>query len=158
MWQSIVDLVKGGASFLQNGTAPPNTPEHLQDSYENTNHLASKKFFLAFSGFIILAVFYAASIAVLYTLQAKPEVVPSYVVMYSKAMEVFATIMAVYLGGQALVDLRYNSESGANTSAQIQRTETISTTVAIFKEEGYTLDLDESHDAPIQEDEDVTAG
>jgi hypothetical protein len=49
--------------------------------------------------------------------------------------------MAVYLGGQAVVDLKYNSSSNASISENIQKTEIQQTTsIAIEKEEDYSLD------------------
>lgn len=110
----ITDVLKTAASFLQQGVAPPNTPPEQVEELANTNHLASKKFFLAISGFIILGIFYAVSVAVLFLMADNSSAVSSYTTMFTKTMEVFATIMACYLGGQALVDLRYSSSSSAS--------------------------------------------
>jgi len=110
----ITDVLKTAASFLQQGVAPPNTPPEQVEELANTNHLASKKFFLAISGFVILGIFYAVSVAVLFLMADNSSAVSSYTTMFTKTMEVFATIMACYLGGQALVDLRYSSSSSAS--------------------------------------------
>ena len=109
----ITNVLKNAAAFLQQGVAPPNTPPEQVEELANTNHLASKKFFLAISGFVILAIFYVGSVATLFLMAQNSTAVSAYTVMFTKTMEVFATIMAVYLGGQALVDLRYSSSSSA---------------------------------------------
>ena len=75
-------------------------------------------------------------------MDSHPNLLPSYVVIFSKTIEVFAAIMAVYLGGQAAVDLKYNSTSNASVVENIQKTEIqqTTTTIAIEKEADYTLD------------------
>jgi len=110
----LTNVLKTAASFLQQGVAPPNTPPEQIEQLSNTNHLASKKFFLAISGFVILAIFYVGSVAALFLMVESPTAISSYTTMFTKTMEVFATIMACYLGGQALVDLKYNSSSSAS--------------------------------------------
>ena len=110
----LTNVLKTAASFLQQGVAPPNTPPEQVEQLASTNHLASKKFFLAISGFVILAIFYVGSVAALFLMVENPTAISSYTTMFTKTMEVFATIMACYLGGQALVDLKYNSSSSAS--------------------------------------------
>ena len=107
-------------------------PEQVEQ-LASTNHLASKKFFLAISGFVILAIFYVGSVAALFLMVESPTAISSYTTMFTKTMEVFATIMACYLGGQALVDLKYNSSSSA--SLQGTTNESINETISISKEE-----------------------
>jgi hypothetical protein len=132
-------LIKTAASFLQTGVAPPGTPPELKNKLENTNHLASKKFFIAFSGFLILGIFYASSIAVLFLMEKNPELLASYSVMFSKTIEVFAAIMAVYLGGQAVVDLKYNSSSNASLDASVEIVDITERQVGNEKEDDYEL-------------------
>jgi hypothetical protein len=124
MFKQLTNIVKTGAAFLQQGVAPPNTPPEQQQLMADTNHLSSKKFFLALTGFIILGAFYTASVAVLFALQGKGELVGAYTVMYTKCMEVFAVVMATYLGVQAAVDLRYGSSSNATMSGVVTNTTT----------------------------------
>lgn len=145
MLDKLANVVKTASAFLQNGAVPPGTPPEKEEQLANTNHLSSKKFFLAFSGFFILGIFYAASIAILFFMQGKGELVPAYTTMYTKCMEVFATVMAVYLGGQALVDLRYNSSSSSSMSGQsnYQKTEITETIIYRAKEDDYTLEVDD---------------
>ena len=139
MLQGLKTLLKTGAAFLQNGVAPPGTPPAQQQEMENTNHLASKKFFLAFSGFIILGVFYASSVAALFFMRKTPDLVTPYTVIFSKTIEVFATVMAVYLGSQAIVDLKYNSSSSAAVSENIQIVDITKKEVGNEKEDDYVL-------------------
>lgn len=129
----LTNVLKTAASFLQQGVAPPNTPPEQVKQLASTNHLASKKFFLAISGFGILAIFYVGSVAALFLMVESPAAISSYTTMFTKTMEVFATIMACYLGGQALVDLKYNSSSSA--SLQGTTNESINETITISKEE-----------------------
>jgi hypothetical protein len=133
------NIAKTAAAFLQTGVAPPNTPKSQKKEMEDTNHLASKKFFIAFSGFLILGVFYSSSIAVLFMMSKSPELIAAYSVLFSKTIEVFATIMAVYLGGQALVDLRYSSSSNAEMSANTQIIDVTTKQVGNEKEDDYVL-------------------
>jgi hypothetical protein len=146
MLSKIKDIAQTAAAFLQQGVAPPNTPEDQKEKLSGVNHLSSKKFFLAFSGFVILGVFFVVSIAILYSMNQYPLLLPSYTLIFTKTIEVFATIMAVYIGGQAIVDLKYNSSSNVSSEAQqissYQKID-ITKTIAIEKEEDYTLEVDE---------------
>ena len=146
MLSKLKDIAQTAAAFLQQGVAPPNTPEDQKEKLGEMNHLSSKKFFLAFSGFVILGVFFVASIAILYSMNQYPLLLPSYTLIFTKTIEVFATIMAVYIGGQAIVDLKYNSSSNASSEAEqissYQKID-ITKTIAIEKEDDYTLEVDE---------------
>ena len=142
MLTSLSNLVKSAGAFLQNGVAPPNTPPELQEKLANINHLASKKFFLTFSGFIILGVFYSFSTLLLYCMADTPAVMTAYTVLFTKTMEVFATIMAVYLGGQAVVDLRYNSASNAALEGKVEEIDITKKVVGNEKEDDYHLEAD----------------
>jgi hypothetical protein len=135
----IQNIVKTGASFLQSGVAPPNASEETAQQLADTNHLTSKKFFAAFTGFIILGVFFAVGIAILFALADKPDVVSYYVTMFTKTMEVFAAIMAVYIGGQAVVDLKYNSSSNTTLESKHQKIDITTRVIANEKEDDYEL-------------------
>lgn len=113
MWQNIVNIVQSTGAFLSNGKAPPNTPARLQQEMEDTNHLASKKFFIVFTASLLLAFFYFSSVLVLFFLPHLPDMVTGFVTMFTKTIEVLAVIIAFYTTGQAVVDLKYNSESNA---------------------------------------------
>ena len=139
MFSKLANIAKTAASFLQNGVAPPGTPPEQKQEMESMNHLASKKFFITFSGFIILGVFYASSIAVLFSMSKTPELIVPFSTMFAKSIEVFATIMAVYIGGQAVVDLKYNSTSSASVSENLQIVDITQKQVGNEKEDDYEL-------------------
>jgi hypothetical protein len=111
MWSRITDLAKTAVSFLQTGTAPPNTPYYMRDSLKKTNHLTSRKFFIVFTSFLGLCFFYFASVGILFLLPTTGELVSGYVTIFTKTIEVLAIIIAAYLGVQAAVDLKYGSSS-----------------------------------------------
>lgn len=142
MLRSLIKVAKNAASYLQSGVAPPDAAPEKAQELADTNHFSSKKFFLAFSGFIILGIFFTVSTAILWLMADKAAAMTAYTVVFSKTMEVFATIMAVYLGGQAIVDLKYNSTSGASVQGTVQEVDITQKIVAIEKEEDYTLDPD----------------
>lgn len=118
MWQNITNIVQSAGAFLQNGKAPPNTPEYLQKKMEETNHLSSKKFFIIFSSVLMLASLYYSSVAILLAIQM-PEHVTAFVTLFSKTIEIFAIIIASYLGVQCAVDLKYSSASNAEVKGEI---------------------------------------
>ncbi len=118
MWDSITNVAKTAAAFLQNGKAPPNTPARLEKKMEDTNHLSSKKFFIIFTSVLMLGVLYYSSVAILLAIEM-PEHVTAFVTLFSKTIEIFAIIIASYLGVQAAVDLKYNSSSNAEVLGEV---------------------------------------
>ena len=118
MWQNLTNIAKSATAFLQNGVAPPNTPARLEKKLEDTNHLASKKFFIIFTSVLMLAALYYSSVAILLAIKM-PEHVTAFVTLFSKTIEIFAIIIASYLGVQAAVDLKYSSASNAEVKGEI---------------------------------------
>jgi hypothetical protein len=59
--------------------------------------------------------------------------------MFTKTMEVFAAIMAVYIGGQAVVDLKYNSSSNTTLESKHQKIDITTRVIANEKEDDYEL-------------------
>ena len=118
MFQNLVNVAKTAAAFLQNGKAPPNTPARLEKRMEDTNHLSSKKFFIIFTSVLMLAALYYSSVAILLVIQM-PEHVSAFVTLFSKTIEIFAIIIASYLGVQAAVDLKYSSASNAEVKGEV---------------------------------------
>lgn len=150
MLRQLTNIAKTAAAFLQQGVAPPNTDAKNIEKLKDVNHLTSKKFFLTFSGFIILGVFFLLNIGILFSLNNYQALLPSYTLIFTKTIEVFAAIMAVYLGGQAIVDLKYNSSSNASTESSVEQSTSIekveiTKTVAIQKEEDYSLEITDEH-------------
>jgi hypothetical protein len=85
---------------------------------EETNHLSSKKFFIIFTSILMLAALYYSSVAILLAIKM-PEHVAAFVTLFSKTIEIFAIIIASYLGVEAVVDLKYNSASNAEVLGEI---------------------------------------
>jgi hypothetical protein len=124
MWKVLGNIAKTATSFLQTGIAPPNTPDNLKLTLEQTNHLQSKKFFIVFSCFLILGFFYFTSVAILFMLPSVPEIISGYVTIFSKTIEVVSIVVAAYLGVQGIVDLKYHSSSSV-INESISRSEKI---------------------------------
>jgi hypothetical protein len=118
MLDSIVAITQSVGAFLQNGKAPPNTPPRLEKEMEDTNHLSSKKFFIIFTSVLMLGFLYYSSVAILLAIKM-PEHIAAFVTLFSKTIEIFAIIIASYLGVQAVVDLKYNSSSNAEVIGEI---------------------------------------
>ena len=118
LFDNVIGIAKSASAFLQNGKAPPNTPEYLQRKMEETNHLSSKKFFIIFTSVLMLATLYYSSVAILLTIKM-PEHVAAFVTIFSKTIEIFAIIIASYLGVEAVVDLKYNSSSNAEVKGEV---------------------------------------
>jgi len=112
MWSSLVNIAQNAAAFLSSNKVPPGTPLALQDAMRKENHLTSKKFFITFTAFIGLLIFYFISIGVLFLLpQENREIVSGYVTIFTKTIEIVAVIIASYLGVQAAIDFKYGSTS-----------------------------------------------
>lgn len=118
MFNNIINVAKTATAFLQNGKVPPNTPDYLKHRMEETNHLSSKKFFIIFTSALMLGALYYSSVAILLTIEM-PEHIPAFVTLFTKTAEIFAIIVASYLGVQAAVDLRYNSSSNAGVQGEV---------------------------------------
>ena len=126
MWQNLVNIAKSATAFLQNGVAPPNTPARLEKKMEDTNHLSSKKFFIIFTSVLMLGILYYSSVAILLAIKM-PEHVAAFVTLFTKTTEIFAIIIASYLGVQAAVELRYNSESSTKQEIIVEKKEIVLT-------------------------------
>jgi len=134
----ILEVVKSATSFLKYDQAPPNASIVEKTALEDTNHFASKKFFIIFTAMIMLAVLYFSSIGILVLLPRTPELIVAFTTIFSKVIEIFSIIIATYLGTQAVVDLRYNSNSNASIEGRVDVIEEKLTNNA--KEEDYILE------------------
>jgi hypothetical protein len=150
MWDSIVNIAQNAASFLSSNKVPPGTPVDLQPALRRENHFKSKKFFLAFSSFIGLLAFYLISVAVLFMLPPKNELISGYVTIFTKTIEIVAIIVASYIGVQAAIDLKYGSTSNVNLDSVLtseQREEKIIEETTVRYAEKYK---DDPSYAPIE--------
>jgi hypothetical protein len=141
MFTNLINITKSAAAFLQNGIAPPNCAPEIKRTLEEENHLSSKKFFIIFTSVVMLGALYYSSVAILLTIKM-PEHVTAFVTIFSKTIEIFAVIIASYLGVQAVVDLKYNSSSNTDLRGIIETidhdiTENLTKN---SKEEDYTLE------------------
>jgi hypothetical protein len=150
MWDNIKNIASSAAAFLSSNKVPPGTPVALQESMRNENHFKSKKFFLAFSSFIGLLGFYLLSVAILFLLPSKNELISGYVTIFTKTIEIVAIIVASYIGVQAAIDFKYGSTSNTNLDATLtseQREEKIIYQETIVYAEKYK---DDPSYAPIE--------
>jgi hypothetical protein len=144
MWQNLKHIANNAVAFLSSSKIPPGTPVALQESMRNENHFKSKKFFLAFSSFIGLLGFYLLSVAILFLLPTKNELIAGYVTIFTKTIEIIAIIVAVYLGTQATIDFKYGSNSNVNLDSTLtseQREEKIIYEETVVYAEKYKNDL-----------------
>jgi hypothetical protein len=118
MWGAIDTIIRSAVAFLEYGKAPPGTPQGLKHKLENENHLASKKFFVIFTSFITLILFFFVCVGILFVLPRDSVFIGGYVTIFTKIMEVFSIIIATYLGVQAAVDLRYSSSSNVSMNTE----------------------------------------
>jgi len=141
MWHNIANIAKTACAFLQNGKVPPNTPDYLKREMEKTNHLSSKKFFIIFTSVLMLAALYYSSVAILLAIEM-PEHIPAFVTLFSKTIEIFAVIIASYLGVQAVVDLKYRSDSNAEMTGNVEtiKEEITENLTHNVKEDDYTIE------------------
>lgn len=111
MWRGISDLVKAAAAMLHSGSVPPNTPARYKEDLSKVNFLASKKFYVVFWSVIILAIFYIASIGVLFLTASAPNLTIPFVSIFTETIKILAVIIASYLGVQTVLDYRMQSSS-----------------------------------------------
>jgi len=121
MWQNFVNIAQTASAFLTNGKAPPNTPPRLQKQMEDTNHLASKKFFIVMTSLFIIVIMFFIAVGILFVIPKDHDIViTTYATIFTKIMEQIAFVISVYLGAQGLVDLKYNSSSNASVEGIAQ--------------------------------------
>ena len=141
MWERIVDISKTAGAMLSSGKVPPNTPTEYKEDLSKINFLASKKFYVVFCSVIILALFYAASIVVLFLTAASPSLTVPFVSIFTETIKILAVIIASYLGVQTVLD--YKMQSNNNTSLQGQNIfskEEVTFIQTNAKEDDYELD------------------
>jgi hypothetical protein len=143
MFKLLTNIAQNAAAYLQNGVAPPGVCPKENEELAQKNHFSSKKFFATFSGFIILACFYILNIGILFLLANDPALLAVYPTIFTKTVEVFAAIMAVYLGGQAIVDVKYNSSSSASFEAKTEVVDITERKITNEKEGDYTLEIED---------------
>lgn len=114
MWERIVQIAKTASAMLHSGEVPPNTPPQFKKDLSKVNFLASKKFYVVFCSVIILALFYAASIVVLFLTAASPSLTVPFVSIFTETIKILAIIIASYLGVQTVLDYKMQSSNTLN--------------------------------------------
>jgi hypothetical protein len=140
MWEKIIDITKTAGAMLRSGEVPPNTPPEYRKDLSKINFLASKKFYVVFCSVIILALFYAASIVVLFLTAASPSLTVPFVSIFTETIKILAVIIASYLGVQTVLDYKMQF----NNSVSIQGQNIVSKEEVTFiqtnaKEDDYEL-------------------
>lgn len=95
----------------------------LQNVYKATNHLLSKKFTITLIALAIMVSLFFSSTVFLFFLPSDIAL-NSFVVLFSKTVEVISIIIAVMVGGESMIGLRYNSGSSVaiqNISQQLDQ-------------------------------------
>lgn len=111
MWERITDIAKNATAFLHAGKIPPNTPLQYREDFSKINFFSSKKFFIVFSSIVLLMAFYLISVGILFLTSFFPEITQPYVTIFVESIKIFAIIISVYLGLQATIDFKYQSNS-----------------------------------------------
>jgi hypothetical protein len=114
MWDKIVEIAKTASAMLHSGQVPPNTPPEFKKDLSKVNFLASKKFYVVFCSVIILMLFYAASICVLFLTAASPSLTVPFVSIFTETVKILAIIIASYLGVQTVLDYRMQSNGSVS--------------------------------------------
>jgi ABC-type Na+ efflux pump permease subunit len=142
MWAKIIEIAKTASSMLHSGDFPPNTPTEYQKDLSNINFLASKKFFVVFCSVIILSVFYAVSIFVLFLTSGMSATITSaFVTIFVETIKILAVIIGSYLGVQTLLDFKYKSDSNNEFKSEnkTEKFEEITVITSNSKEDDYEL-------------------
>jgi len=141
MWEKIIQIAQTASSMLHSGKVPPNTPLQYRDDLSKVNFLASKKFYVVFCSVILLAIFYAASIFVLFLTAATPTLTVPFVSIFTETIKILAVIIASYLGVQTILDYRMQSNSDVNLSGDqtFIKEEQITYIISNSKENDYEL-------------------
>lgn len=145
MWNKIIDIAKTASSMLHSGEVPPNTPDRYKEDLSKVNFLASKKFYVVFCSVIILSLFYAASIFVLFLTATAPNLTVPFVTIFTETVKILAIIIASYLGVQTVLDYRMQSNSSVDLKGEqkfIKEEVHIEEYLSGPKEDDYKLEID----------------
>lgn len=140
MWSRIINVAKTASAMLNSGEVPPNTPPKYREDLSKINFLASKKFYVVFCSVIILSLFYAASIFVLFLTAASPNLTVPFVSIFTETVKILAVIIASYLGVQTVLDYRMQSNNSVTLQGQnIVKKEDVTVIHTNAKEDDYEL-------------------
>lgn len=114
MWGNVTDLFRTLTAFLSSTKAPPNTSVELYKAMRDENHFASKKFYITFTSFLGMMIFYFITVLILFFVPKENEMVVAYVQIFSKTIDVVAIIVASYLGTQVVSEFRFGGSTNTN--------------------------------------------
>ena len=136
MWNRLSLIGQSLAAMLSHDKAPPNTPPEYVDEMKSINFLRSKKFFVVFSSILMLIAFYGISVFILFLTAPVPSITGSFVTIFVETIKIFAIIISAYLGLQAAIDFKYNTESVISTANEIKyaKEEVQQTIIEIYAE------------------------
>lgn len=140
MWTKIINVAKTANAMLRTGEVPPNTPIKYKEDLSKINFLASKKFYVVFCSIIILTIFYAASIFVLFLTATAPTLTVPFVTIFTETIKILAVIIASYLGVQTVLDYKMQSSTAIELQGQNATSEEEVTVLQTnVKEDDYEL-------------------
>jgi len=119
MWDKLILLGQSMSSMLSNDKVPPNTPPEYVEEMKSINFLRSKKFFVVFSSILMLLVFYGVSVFILFLTAPLPSITAPFVTIFVETIKIFAIVISAYLGLQAAIDFKYNSESNTSLKGEL---------------------------------------
>jgi hypothetical protein len=136
MWDRIVLLGQSLAAMVSHDKVPPNTPPEYIEEMKSINFLRSKKFFVVFSSVLMLLAFFGVSTFILFLTAPLPTITTPFVTIFVETIKIFAIIISAYLGLQAAIDFKYNSESNTSVKGEIQyaKEEVQETIIQIYAE------------------------
>jgi hypothetical protein len=112
--RSIANIASSLVSMLQFNKSPINTPIKYKEDFSKINFFTSKKFYVVFCSVVILAIFYLASIVVLFLTASFPNLTLPFVSIFTETIKILAVIIASYLGVQTVLDYKMQSNSSVN--------------------------------------------
>jgi len=149
MWDKLVLIGQSLAAMVSHDKAPPNTPPQYVEEMKSINFLRSKKFFVVFSSIIMLLLFFGVSTFILFlTAPLSATITSSFVTIFVETLKIFAIIISAYLGLQAAIDFKFNSDSSVTSENRTEYEESKNTVHYIEeylsgpKEEDYIVVLE----------------
>lgn len=136
MWNRIVILGQSLAAMVSQDKIPPNTPPEYVEEMKSINFLRSKKFFVVFTSIMMLLAFYGISVFILFLTAPLPSITSPFVTIFVETIKIFAIIISAYLGLQAAIDFKYNSESNTSLKGELRyaKEEVQQTIIEIYAE------------------------
>lgn len=136
MWHRLSIIGQSLAAMVSHDKAPPNTPSKYVDEMKSINFLRSKKFFIVFTSIMMILGFYGVSVFILFLTAPLPSITAPFVTIFVETIKVFAIVISAYLGLQAAIDFKYNSESNTSLKGEISyaKEEVQQTIIEIYAE------------------------